>query len=123
MITNRRSALLPTFAASLLLSGCYSTYYRDTVQDYVAAAPAVHLGMTPTQVRAILGPSQAQLDSTDLRHDEQFLEGDSTMLIQYYRSGWQSDGRLTDDEYTPYVFRDGRLVGIGWHHHRTLQPS
>lgn len=105
---------------SLLLAACHSNPYQDTVVDYTAAAPAVELGMSPAQVRAILAPSQAQLDSTDRRHDEQYLEAGSRVVIQYYRSGWQADGRLTDDEYTPYVFRDGRLVGIGWQRHRTM---
>jgi len=24
------------------------------------------------------------------------------------------DGMKTDDEFTPYLFIDGRLVGVGW---------
>ena len=34
--------------------------------------------------------------------------------ILYFRSGWQSDGITTDDEFTPYVFNDDVLVAIGW---------
>jgi hypothetical protein len=30
------------------------------------------------------------------------------------RSARQPDGLTTDDEFTPYIFNDGRLVGIGW---------
>lgn len=104
----------------LTFAGCHSSYYSATVDDYVDAAPGVALGMSPLEVRSILGPSQAQLANTDLRHDERYLEGQTLVEIQYYRSGWQPDGRLTDAEYTPYIFRDGALVGIGWQHHRTV---
>ena len=31
------------------------------------------------------------------------------------RSRRQPDGLTTDDEFTPYFFRNGRLAGIGWH--------
>jgi len=34
--------------------------------------------------------------------------------ILYFRSGWQSDGLTTDDEFTPYLFNDGKLVAVGW---------
>jgi len=34
--------------------------------------------------------------------------------IYFMRSGWQPDGLTTDDEFTPYIFHDGKLVGIGW---------
>lgn len=105
---------------ALSLAGCHSSYYSATVDDYVGAAPRVTLGMSPLEVRSILGPSQSLLANTDLRHDEKYLEGETVVEIQYYRSGWQPDGRLTDEEYTPYIFRDGALVGIGWQHHRTV---
>ena len=31
------------------------------------------------------------------------------------RTGRQPDGLTTDDEFTPYIFNNGKLVGIGWH--------
>jgi len=34
--------------------------------------------------------------------------------IYFMRSGRQPDGLRTDDEFTPYVFNDGKLVGVGW---------
>jgi hypothetical protein len=34
--------------------------------------------------------------------------------ILYFRSGWNSDGLTTDDEFTPYIFNDGKLVAVGW---------
>jgi len=42
------------------------------------------------------------------------MEEEVLVEILYYRSGWQRDGIVTDDEFTPYIFNDGVLVAIGW---------
>jgi hypothetical protein len=34
--------------------------------------------------------------------------------ILFVRSGRIPDGEGTDDEFTPYIFQDGRLAAIGW---------
>lgn len=118
----RPSLALPLLSL-VLLSGCQITidsHYAETVDNYAAAASSVQLGMSPEQVRGILEPSQRCLSNIDRRGDERYLEGDSEVVIQYYRSGWRSDGRNTDDEYTPYLYRDGRLVSIGWQMHRVV---
>ncbi|MFK7913824.1 MAG: DUF3192 domain-containing protein [Pseudomonadales bacterium] len=104
----------------LTLGGCHITNeYSATVDAYVNAESQIQLGMSPGAVARILDPTQRLLDNKDRRRDERYLEGDSEVLIRFYRSGWQADGRLTDDEYTPYVFRDQRLVAVGWQMHRT----
>ena len=112
-----------TIAASLalvFLSGCHITNeYSATVDAYVDVEHRIELGMSLAEVTHILDPTQRYLDNTDRRHDERYLQGETEVLIRFYRSGWQADGRLTDDEYTPYVFHDERLVAIGWQLHRT----
>ena len=114
-----RRILSLSLLSTLALTGCHVTGgYRATVDAYVAAETRVQLGMSPSQVAEILEPTQRWLDNTERRRDERYLEGDSTVLIRYYRSGWQADGRLTNDEYTPYLFRDGSLFAIGWQRHR-----
>lgn len=40
--------------------------------------------------------------------------GGKTDENYYFRSGSVPDGRLTDDEFTPYVFVDAKLSSIGW---------
>lgn len=70
---------------------------------------------SPDDVLAILGPSQAGLPPDQKRPPEQFVNSDGKRVaIYYFRSGWVSNGRLTDDEVTPYVFIDGQLSGVGW---------
>ncbi len=116
-----RTLLTLPILSLVLLTGCHTTsHFAETVDDYVAASAGIQLGMSPSQVRGILGPTQLRIDNTVRRQDERYLLGDAEIVIQYYRSGWQADGRLTDDEYTPYHFRNGRLVGIGWQLQRSV---
>lgn len=108
------------FLPILLLTACATTNpYSLTVDDYVAAAPQITLGMTPIQVAQILAPTQTRLKNDEQRRPERYLKNGATIDIHYYRSGWQSDGLNTDDEFTPYLFRDNRLVSVGWQTLRT----
>ncbi|HZT07813.1 MAG TPA: hypothetical protein VFC51_12335, partial [Chloroflexota bacterium] len=63
----------------------------------------------------ILGPSQAGLSADLKRPPEKFVNTEGKPVeIYYFRSGWVADGRLTDDELTPYVFIEDKLVAVGW---------
>jgi len=35
-------------------------------------------------------------------------------VIYYYTDIRKSDGAITDDELTPLIFEDGKLIGWGW---------
>jgi hypothetical protein len=85
-----------------------------TVNEYLAAANKVELGMSKQQVIDILSPSQRHLSNTEIKQPEQYIKDGVKVDILYFRSGWQSDGLTTDDEFTPYIFNDGKLVAIGW---------
>lgn len=43
-----------------------------------------------------------------------YFDNGSLVQIYYFRSSWIRDSRVTDDEFTPYIFRDGVLTSIGW---------
>ena len=45
---------------------------------------------------------------------DSILKDDQTVNIYKLRTKRVPDGRLTDDEVTPVVFKSGRLVNIGW---------
>lgn len=94
------------------LSAC--SPYQLTVNDYMMAAPKVSLGMSKSEVLSILQPSQYRLNNTAIKQPDMYKKGDVLVEILYFRSGWQSDGITTDDEFTPYLFNDGKLVGKGW---------
>jgi hypothetical protein len=81
----------------------------------MAAYPRIDLGMTKVQVSDILVPSQKRLSTSEIKQPDRYMKDGVAVDIIYYRSGWQSDGITTDDEFTPYLFNDNKLVAIGWH--------
>jgi len=99
---------------SLMVSGCIVSPYKQTVDDYIAVAPKVSLGMTKAEVIEILQPSQKRLSSTEIKQPDMYKKDGVLVEILYFRSGWQSDGLTTDDEFTPYLFNDNKLVSKGW---------
>mgnify|MGYP001198037591 CR=1 FL=1 len=114
MVVNLKYILLA--CAISLLNGCVdsSSPYQATVDDYVAAYPAIELGMNQKEVATILAPSQKRLSSFEIKQPNKYLKNRVKIDIVYYRSGWNSDGITTDDEFTPYVFNNDKLVAIGW---------
>ena len=66
------------------------------------------------QLIEILQPSQSRLSNTEVKQPDMYKKEGVLVEILYFRSGWQSDGLTTDDEFTPYLFNDGKLVAIGW---------
>ena len=74
----------------------------------------INRGDYKEQVLAILEPTQRRLSNSDRKYPEKYFKYGVLVEIYYFRSGWQDDRLNTDDEYTPYVFNDGKLVAIGW---------
>jgi hypothetical protein len=111
---NFRDILLVTL--SLIISGCaaVTSPYQLTVDDYMLAAPRVSLDMTKSQVVEILQSSQQRLKNTEIKQPDMYKKEGVLVEILYFRSGWQSDGLTTDDEFTPYLFNNGKLVAVGW---------
>jgi len=97
----------------LELTGCATTW-EMTVNDYAAVAPKVELGMSKQQVIEILTPTQRRLTNREIKQPDRYVKDGVNVEILYFRSGWQPDGLTTDDEFTPYLFNDGKLVAIGW---------
>jgi len=96
---------LLVLVALLFVSGCGPSYY---INKTVA-------GNTKEQVVSILEPTQIHLrDKSWKKRADRFIYENVLVEILYFRSGLQSDGLTTDDEFTPYIFYDGILKGIGW---------
>jgi hypothetical protein len=107
---NRR---LWKFSAAFLLCGCVSPWAL-TARDYERVALQVNLGDSKAEVIEILGPTQHRLRSHEKKPPDRYIKNGVNVEILYFRSGWQSDGLTTDDEFTPYLFNDNVLVGVGW---------
>ena len=98
----------------LLLTGCTSPL-RQGVDYYHQVAPDVQIGMSKNEALAILQPAAEMMPADEQRPPERFVDDQGRLNeIYFFRSRIFYDYMLTDDEFTPYVFRDGTLTAIGW---------
>ena len=68
--------------------------------------------MTISEVVSTL-PDQSKLGAHG-RVPSFFKDGGNDVAVYYYRTARIPDGMATDDEFTPYIFVNGRLTSIGW---------
>lgn len=106
--------MMGALAGVLFLSGC-GLYAEKKIYDYRNAASSIQLGQSQSAVLAKLEPIRRSTPSAYVREPDTFIgQNGKTVLVYYIVSDRISDGIQTDDEYTPYIFVDGRLVAIGW---------
>jgi hypothetical protein len=128
--------LLCLCSSTALLTGCEAiqeasreqTAARidEAVAAYRAAATKVRLGDSQERVLGLLQPTQFALQSNEIKPPEAFptqtATGDPSLIeVHFFRSSRHLDEAGTDrqgfplaDNFTPYVFTDGILTGIGW---------
>jgi hypothetical protein len=99
---------------AVALEGCVGMQIDNTISKYEAVADRVQLGDGKDKVLAILQPTQEGLPKSGRKNPEKYVKEGVTVEIYYMRSARQPDDLTTDDEFVPYVFNDGKLVGIGW---------
>ena len=108
----RWSVLLGSAA---MLAACATMNSVDrAITDFESAATKVQLGDSKENVLAILEPTQSALAASQRKRHEEYDKDKVRVEVHYFRSSQQPDGITTDDEFTPYVFHDGKLVAIGW---------
>ena len=86
----------------------------DAVHKHKAVYHKINLGDDIDKVLDILFPTQENLPSSLVRLPDRHIKGTDTIIVYYFRSGRNDDGVATDDEYTPYIFTNRKLTGIGW---------
>ena len=96
----------------LSLTSCAAFTIDPVINQYNRSAYHIHLGMTVSEVIGVL-PDQSKLGRHG-RTPSFFKDGGNDMAIYYYRTGRIPDNMATDDEFTPYIFVNGRLDAIGW---------
>ncbi len=103
--------------------GVYRLYEAQqidsAISEYHTQAGRIHLGDSKENVLGVLALTQQQVPPESRRSSEAFtaengVGGKSVVEICYFRSARVPDGLNTDDEFTPYIFRDGVLTAIGW---------
>lgn len=106
--------LATAFLIVALLSGCVGMQIDSAISEYEAVASQVELGDSKDKVLSILEPTQEGVPKNARKNSEKYIKENVRVEIYYMRSARQSDGLTTDDEFVPYLFNDGKLVGIGW---------
>lgn len=108
---------------TITLSGCTGLRTDEeaalridkSIDAYRNASSKVQLGEKKEKVLSVLMPTQVELPLMAQKEQEAYFKGGKRIEIYYFRSKRYPDGLTTDDEFTPYVFTDGVLSGIGWH--------
>lgn len=101
-------------AAISALSACSVQEVKRSIDGYNQVKSQVKLGDSRQSVVALLEPLQINVRG-DLKKDtDTYISDGKTVEIYYARSSISNDGLTTDDEFTPYIFHDDVLVGIGW---------
>jgi len=106
----------------LTLSGCFladnkvigQMIIKDKITKYESVESQIELGDSKQKVLSILNPTKKDLQSDWKKKPEKYIKKSILVEIFYFRTGLQSDGLTTDDEFTPYVFNNGNLVAVGW---------
>lgn len=125
MNLNRALSLVLLVFISASLNGCIILDWQviqavdQAITDFQAKAAQVRLGDSKEKVLTLLQPTQEPIPVSYRRQPETFMAdtpaGSKNIVeIYYFRSNRIPDGINTDDEFMPYVFRDGVLTAIGW---------
>ena len=113
--TKYKVARITTISLCIVaLVGCASVQIGTAMKRYDDAVAQVNLGDSKQTVLSIMEPSQKSLTRKQRKAPERYLKDGVKVEIHYFRSGWQPDNLTTDDEFTPFVFNDDKLVAIGW---------
>jgi hypothetical protein len=115
MSTSNKKNYGLALALVVAMAGCATSgSINQAINNYLAVADQVQLGQSKKEVLDILLPAQQGLSVSQAKASERYIDGDTLKEIYFMRSRSFSDGLVTDDEFTPYVFEDGKLVAIGW---------
>ena len=97
------------------LSGCGPGLQIDqSISDFRDVKEKVSLGDSKQKFLDTVYSSQLDLGSEYKKDPEIYIKEGVKVEIYFMRSSRQPDDLTTDDEFTPYLFNDEILVGIGW---------
>ena len=118
--------IIVVLCAAGLLTGC--AVYSKNIRE-MTDTRQVQVGMSKEEVKIVLGdrvvtgyerkdPSSHEFTAITLKNPyrvEILKRGDTTCEAYFYiTSIKRQDGVITDDELTPFVFEQDRLIGKGW---------
>ncbi|MCU0651813.1 MAG: DUF3192 domain-containing protein [Candidatus Omnitrophica bacterium] len=108
----------------VFIAGCATMTDRTLVSNS-KSLNSLSLGMPRAEVLKIMGtePVMSEGQSVDNPYRTDIFKGaNKTYEILYYVSDVKiNDGSISDNELTPVVLLDGKLVGWGWDFVQTLR--
>ena len=84
------------------------------IEAYKSVADNIQLGSSKEEVLTVLLPYQERIPEKYVRTSDKYLLEGSRYEVHFIRSARFEDGVNTDDEYTPYVFKNDILIAVGW---------
>ena len=114
-----KSKILIIAIATLVLGCGINAHWhalRTSIKMYENVSEQIELGDTKESFLSLILPTQEPLKEYSFfrKPPEKYIKDDVLVEIYFVMSNHQHDGIKTDDEFTPYVFNNGKLVGIGW---------
>lgn len=127
----------------VVVSGCAVAYEQTQIPGdpdpqirRFVSTHQLRTGLSPSDVKALLGQDVIigyEMPDTRNKHykpfvisnpyrAESYTNGNNAYEIEYYLVGINhSDGEVSDDELTPLVYQDGKLIGWGWGYFKRIK--
>jgi hypothetical protein len=98
----------------IFIGGCAEIAMDSNLYEYRNMQNQLNLGDSKSKILSKLEPLMTDLPSSWKRPADQYMVDQDRYYVYYHRTSWTQDGAVTDDEFTPYVFKNDKLVAIGW---------
>ena len=96
-------------------AGCApSMMTQRAVENYPVVAKTVSIGDAKEYVLSILQSNQDLIPAHFRKRHEQYVSYGETVEIYFARTDLASGIANSDEDFTPYLFRNDILVSIGW---------
>ena len=109
-----------TILAVLILEGCVGSDYmsRDTIIETTSSSLyQLELGTNRSEALPIINNAVSMFRNKGIEYikpPQKFIKGDKKYEIFYVMSSRIPDGLITIEEFTPYIFENDILIGVGW---------
>ena len=114
-LTCHKFGIVVLVVSVLSVAGCTpNSVTQQAVADYKSVASQISIGDAREQVLAILQTNQQVIPSHFKRQPERYLSYGEQVEIHFIRTRLDSGGNKSDDDFTPYVFKNDVLVSVGW---------
>jgi hypothetical protein len=99
------------------LTACSLNPRPAAIDYHEKTAPYVQIGMAEESFLKLMEPA---LDASNQgkygRKPDRYSIGSDMYVVHFMRASMVDDGVVTDDEFQPYTFENGRLIAVGWNY-------